>query len=137
MNKSLTTLFILCLSFFAVPTWAADEEAAVSQALYYKIAEPFTINFLKQSQQQARYLQIKVALKADEQSILDSADMNLPMIQDSLRSLFSEQTMESISSVEGRRQLQASTLDTINGILKEETGKGDVKAVYFTSFILQ
>ena len=137
MYKSLTTLLLIWFSLFATPTWAADDEASVPQALYYKIVEPFTINFLQQSQQQARYLQIKVALKAEEQSILDSADMNLPMIQDSLRSLFSEQTMESISSVEGRRQLQASSLETINGILKAETGKGDVKAVYFTSFILQ
>jgi len=137
MSKSLTTLLIIWLSLFAIPTWAADDETPTQQALYYKIAEPFTINFLQQSQQQARYLQIKVALKADEQSILDSADMNLPMIQDSLRSLFSEQSMESIGSVEGRRKLQTSTLDTINGILKEETGKGDIKAVYFTSFILQ
>ena len=138
MHKSLITLFLVGFSLFAAPTWAEDEEdAPAQQANYYKITEPFTINFLKQSQQEARYLQIKVALMAHDQSILDSADMNLPMIQDSLRSLFSEQSMESIGSVEGRKMLQTSTLDTINAILKDETGKGDVKAVYFTSFILQ
>lgn len=138
MHKSLTTLLLVGLSMFATAVWAEDEETApTQQALYYKIAEPFTINFLKQSQQQVRYLQIKVALMAHDQMILDSADMNLPMIQDSLRSLFSEQSMESIGTVEGRRTLQNSTLDAINTILKSETGKGDLKAVYFTSFILQ
>ena len=129
MFKSLITLFLVWFSLFATPTWAEDEEAEpTQQAIYYKITEPFTINFLKQSQQQVRYLQIKVALMAHEQSILDSADMNLPMIQDSLRSLFSEQSMDSISSVEGRKLLQTSTLDTINAILKDETGKGNLKA---------
>lgn len=121
---------------FAMPV-SAEDEAQAPQALYYKIVEPFTINFLKQSEQEVRYLQIKVALMAHDQLILDSADMNLPMIQDSLRSLFSEQTMESVGSVEGRKKLQSDTLESINTILKAETGKGDLKAVYFTSFILQ
>ena len=138
MYKSLTTLLLIWFAVYAIPAWAEDEDASPPvQSFYYKITEPFTINFLKQSQQKVRYLQIKLALMAHEQKILDSANMNLPMIQDSLRNLFSEQTMESVGSVEGRRALQQSTLDTINAILKAETGIGGLKAVYFTSFILQ
>lgn len=137
MHKSLITLLLVWLSLFTTQVWAEDEEVPPTQPLYYKITEPFTINFLKQSQQQVRYLQIKVALMAHSQSTLDNADLNLPMIQDSLRSLFSEQSMESIGSVEGRRTLQSQTLETVNAILKEETGEGELRAVYFTSFILQ
>lgn len=127
---------LIILSFLPALAWAEDD-AAPAQAVYYQIAEPFTINFLNQSKQKARYLQIKVSLMAYDQAILDSAEANLPMLQDSLRSLFSEQSFESVSAVEGRNALQASSLNTIKSILKEETGQDNLDAVYFTSFILQ
>ena len=137
MTKGL--LFILVnLTFFSSLSWAEDdEETAPPQAIYYAIPEPFTINFLNQSNKQARYLQIKVTLMAHDQAILDSAELNLPMLQDALRSLFSEQSFESVSSLEGRKALQNSSLETIKTILKEETGQDNLDAVYFTSFVLQ
>jgi flagellar protein FliL len=139
MRKPLTTLLLIWLALFTVPSWAEEEkkELVPPKVLYYKISDPFTINFLKQSKQEVRYLQIKVTLMASEQTVLDSADKNLPMIQDSLRALFSNQSMESVGSVEGRRALQQSTLDSINAALKKETGTAGVEAAYFTSFILQ
>lgn len=139
MRKPLTTLLLIWLALFTIPSWAEEEkeELVPPKVLYYKISEPFTINFLKQSKQEVRYLQIKVTIMAPEQITLDNANMNLPMIQDSLRMLFSEQSMESVSSVEGRRALQQSTLETVNSVLKKETGTAGVEAAYFTSFILQ
>jgi flagellar protein FliL len=140
MRKPLTTLLLIWLALFTVPSWAEEEEKdepAPPKVLYYKVAEPFTINFLQQSKQEVRYLQIKLTLMASEQTVLDNANTNLPMIQDSLRMLFSEQSMESVGSVEGRRALQQSTLKTVNSVLKKETGTAGVEAAYFTSFILQ
>lgn len=127
------------LTFLSAPSWAGDdeEEAAPPQAIYYAIPEPFTINFLKQSGEQARYLQIKVTLMAHDQEIINSAELNLPMLQDSLRTLYSEQTYDAVKSIDGRKALQASSLSTIKAILKDETGKDNLDAVYFTSFILQ
>jgi len=136
MYKSIRILLILFLSAIAFPVLAADEEAAPA-AIYYKIPEPFTINFLTQSEKQVRYLQIKVTLMAHDQDIIDHAELNLPMLQDALRSLFSEQTFEAVNTVVGRKSLQISSLDVLKTILKEETGKDNLDAVYFTSFILQ
>jgi flagellar protein FliL len=140
MRKPLTTLLLIWLALLTVPSWAEEEEKdepSPPKVLYYKVTEPFTINFLQQSKQEVRYLQIKLTLMASEQTVLDNANTNLPMIQDSLRMLFSEQSMESVGSVEGRKALQQSTLETVNSVLKKETGTAGVKAAYFTSFILQ
>ncbi|NOQ93327.1 MAG: flagellar basal body protein FliL [Methylophaga sp.] len=137
MTTSIRILFVLFLSAITFPTWAEDEPAAPPAAIYYKIPEPFTINFLNQSEKQVRYLQIKVTLMAHEQEVLTQAELNLPMVQDSLRTLFSEQSFETVKTVEGRKALQAKSLSTIKTILKEETGKDNLDAVYFTSFILQ
>jgi len=139
MQHSIRILFILIISFLTFPVLAADddEQTAAPSAIYYKISEPFTINFLNQSEKQVRYLQIKVTLMSHEQESIDQAELNLPMLQDTLRTLFSEQTFEAVNTVEGRKALQASSLAEINRILKEETGKDNMDAVYFTSFILQ
>jgi flagellar FliL protein len=69
--------------------------------------------------------------------VITNAEENLPMIQDALRTLFSEQTLEAVNSVDGRKQLQASALESLQTLLKEETGNDDLEGVYFTSFVLQ
>tara|TARA_R110002050_G_scaffold9504_1_gene33343 strand:- start:497519 stop:497932 length:414 start_codon:yes stop_codon:yes gene_type:complete len=137
MHNSIRILFILLLSILVLPTWAADDATTPAKAIYYAIEEPFTINFLNQSNQKANYLQIKVTLMAHDQAAIDSAQLNLPMLQDALRSLFSAQTSATVNSVSGRKALQSESLATVKAILKEETGKDNLDAVYFTSFVLQ
>jgi flagellar FliL protein len=137
MHKSIQILLMLLLAMMISPTWAEEDASANAKAIYYAIEDPFTINFLNQSEQKARYLQIKVTLMAHNQEIIDSAASNLPMLQDALRTLFSAQTSETVNSVEGRKRLQSASLYTVKTILKEETGKGNLDAVYFTSFVLQ
>lgn len=137
MHKSIRILLMLLLPMMVLPTWAEEDTATNTKAIYYAIDEPFTINFLNQSNQKARYLQIKVTLMAHDQEIINSAELNLPMLQDALRALFSAQTSETINSVAGRKALQNASLTTVKTILKQETGKDNLDAVYFTSFVLQ
>ncbi|WP_438970003.1 flagellar basal body-associated FliL family protein [Methylophaga sp.] len=136
MNKRLISIFLALGVFISSPSTAA-EESSDSQNLYYRIQEPFTINFLSQSEQKVRYLQIKVALKSDDSVVLNSAQHNLPMIQDALRTLFTNQSYESVSNVEGREKLQQEALSRVRAILKQETGNDGLEQIYFTSFILQ
>ena len=136
MHSSIKFLFIIFISTFMLPTWAEDDEVA-PDAVYYKFPDPFTINFLAQSSEKARYLQIKVTLMAHDEDIIKSAEANVPMLEDSLRTLFSEQKYKAVTSVKGRKVLQKKSLKLVKSILKEETGKDNIEAVYFTSFILQ
>jgi len=140
MRMTITNVLLLTLinlSFFSMSTWAGDDDEAPAQAIYFEFPEAFTINFLSQSNKKARYLQIKVSLMAHNPEIISSAELNLPMLEDALRTLFSNQSFEEVTSIEGRKALQANTLNTIKAILKEETGQDNLDAVYFTSFILQ
>lgn len=94
MKNLLNALIITLLSFTSYVSYAGGGQP--DQPLYYVIEDPFTINFLRQSDEQARYLQVKVALKSEDPAILSSAENNLPMIQDTLRILFAEQNMDSV-----------------------------------------
>ncbi len=136
MKKSLSLITVLLMYLLVTPIYAADESEK-TPPVYYKIEEPFTINFVNQSQKRARYLQIKVALMATSQEAMDSAVLNLPMIQDELRTLFSQQTYESVTTLQGREKLDSLATERVQKVLQEETGNSDIKKVYFTSFILQ
>ena len=134
--KNLLNAIILTLLFVTSYVSYAGG-AQPTQSLYYVIEEPFTINFLRQSDEKARYLQIKVALKSSDQAILTSAENNLPMIQDALRTLFAEQDMQTIKSLDGRNTLQQKAFERIKAIFEEETGNSNLEAVYFTTFLWQ
>jgi flagellar FliL protein len=135
MNILLNALIITLLSLTSFASYAGGGQS--TQPLYYVIEEPFTINFLRQSNEKARYLQIKVALKSKDPAILNSADSNLPMIQDTLRTLFAEQDMKTVKSLEGRTELQQKAYERIKTIFEEETGNSNLEAVYFTTFLWQ
>ncbi|MCX4188643.1 flagellar basal body-associated FliL family protein [Methylophaga sp. OBS4] len=138
MHKMLTSLLLGLSLIWTLPAMsAADTSSAANRAVYYQIEEPFTINFLNQSQQKARYLQIKVALMSHQANIIDNAKLNLPMIQDALRTLFTAQSYDNVSSVAGRTQLQQEAEHLVSSLLQEETGQKGLDKVYFTSFILQ
>ncbi len=137
--SSIFRILLACSFMFSIsqPTWAEESDIPAPSAIYYAIQEPFTINFLNQSQQKARYLQIRVALKSSNADSIASAEENLPMLQDALLDLFSAQTYADMLSTEGRIALQQTALDTVKSILNEETGNDEIDAIYFTSFILQ
>jgi flagellar FliL protein len=137
MNKALTPIVLaLVLNFLSVAQ-AAESSASTGPNAYFSIQEPFTINFLNQSQQKVRYLQIRVALKSDDPAIIQNAELNLPMIQDALRILFTDQNYETVSTVVGRERLQQQALEKVRQLLAEETGSDGLEQVYFTRFILQ
>lgn len=137
MKRSLRLICLSLLVFTAQPGWAAEEAASVSDSVYYAIPEPFTINFLTQSNNKIRYLQIKVALQSKDNAVTEAAEAILPIMQDSLRTLFSSQDYATVMSVDGRRTIQAQALETLQGLLSEEMGVEGLENVYFTRFIMQ
>ncbi len=78
-----------------------------------------------------------MALKSDDQQIIQSANKHLAMIQDSLRILFADQDMAKISSIEGRKTLQQEAYEAINAIFESEINNSNLQAVFFTSFLWQ
>ena len=79
------------------------------------------------------YLKAKIELELDSEKATAEINTRLPQIRDSILTLLSSKSNEDINSLEGKYQLRAEILTTINQYLK--TGK--IKNVYFTDFIVQ
>lgn len=116
------------------------EEAAapVKQTpIYATVEKAFVVNFADQSNDEVRYLQIKLKVMARDQVVIDAFQLHTPAIQHQLLMLFFGQKYDVLNSSEGKKALKEQTLSIINEVLKAEQTEGELEAVYFTSLIMQ
>ena len=61
----------------------------------------------------------------------------MPAIRNNLVLLFSSQSYERVSTLEGKEALREEALGVVQEVLEQETGDPGVEAVYFTSLVMQ
>ena len=122
----------------ADPASSESTASAKQPPVYFTIEDPFIVNFSEQSDEQVRYMQVKMKVMARSQAAIDHVKIHLPAIQHELLMLLYSQKYDDLQTSEGSQALQQACLETINRILKSETSLEDeLEAVYFTSFIMQ
>jgi flagellar FliL protein len=104
-------------------------------AVYVDFEQPFVVNF--QDEGQLRYLQITVSAMTKNPKVAEEMKRHMPLIRNNLVMLFSGQTREGIISREGKEKIRKDAEAEVQRILKEQTGNPGVKALYFTSFVMQ
>lgn len=136
-----TTLFVAKKLFInpivgAVGNGAATAEGKpVKESIYVDLDPAFVVNF--QDHGMIRFLQIGVQLMVTEQQTADGIKHHMPAVRNNLLLIFSSLDLASVSSREGKEKLRETVLAEIRSILAERGIKGDVEAVYFTSFVMQ
>ena len=115
-----------------------EATALVKQApIYATVEKAFVVNFADQSNDEVRYLQIKLKVMARDQAVIDAFQLHTPAIQHELLMLFFGQKYDVLNTSEGKKTLKEQTLSMINEVLKAEQTEGELEAVYFTSLIMQ
>jgi flagellar FliL protein len=79
------------------------------------------------------YLKAKIELELDNEKLVVEIDKRLPQFRDAILTMLSSKTHDDIKTLEGKFQLRAEIISTLNQYL--QTGK--VLNVYFTDFIVQ
>jgi len=104
-------------------------------AIYHPMTPSFVVNI--GDSESSHFLQIEMQLRARNAAAVDALKLHDPQIRNALLMLLGAQTLAEISSREAKEVLQKKVLEEIQRILKAETGKAGVDAVYFTSFVMQ
>lgn len=112
-----------------------EDKGTEGPAMYVSLDPPFVVNFANSGN--ARFLQITVEIMTRNPQVEEQVKRHMPAIRNNLVMLFSSQTTESVSSLEGKEALREETLASIQEILEAETGDPGIEAVYFTSFVMQ
>jgi flagellar FliL protein len=119
----------------AEPEHAEEDIKVIEPAIYIPIDPAFVVNFAEGSR--ARFLQVTVEVMTRNTHVEEQIRTHMPVIRNNLVLLFSSQTYEGVSTLEGKEALREEALTVIQKILEEETGDPGIEAVYFTSFVMQ
>ena len=106
-----------------------------SAPIYFAFDPPFVVNFIENNQ--IRYLQITMEVMTRDEQVVEDLKTHMPVIRNNLILVFSNQTYDTLSTSAGKLKLRDEALAEIQQVLKNETGKSGVEAVYFTSFVMQ
>ena len=102
----------------------------------YVPLERFTVNLIPETGDQ--YLQIECTVEAEDLHAVDQIKGHMPKLRNQIMLLLSSKKASELNSKEGKEQLANEMGEQINLVLEPDgKGKGPVKEVLFTSFIIQ
>ncbi len=112
-----------------------EEVAAAVEPIYFAFPQPFTVNF--ETPKGVRFLQVGLELMTHDQASLDALQVHMPVIKNNIILLLSSQPYDSLISREGKDEIRAKLLSTIQGVLQKYHGEPGIEEIYFTSFVMQ
>ncbi len=114
-----------------------DEESTeeVEEVSYWPLEPAFVLNF--EGKSKARFMQIGLEASMTSEKSYAAVKKHLPVIRNEIVLLLSGQKYEEMVTPDGKEQLRAELIETINNILKQHKAKKGIDNIYFTSFVMQ
>ena len=84
-----------------------------------------------------RFVEIRVQLLVRGGENEESAKMNIPLIESSLLSIFSQANADDLSTSVGKEVLKQQSLKAVQLVMKDLEGNETVEKVLFTGFVMQ
>ena len=91
-----------------------EEKQVVAPAIYIPLDPAFVVNFAEGGQ--ARFLQVSVEVMTRNNQVEGHIRTHMPVIRNNLVLLFSSQTYDSVSTLEGKEALREEALNVIQKI---------------------
>lgn len=137
LSKPFKWLFIVLLftSWSVSAEEEDEEEGEVVPSIYVAVDPAFVSNYGGPGR--LRYMKVEVSLRVKGPEGEASINHHLPNIKDSLLSLFSIQTNETLGTATGKEGLRIEALAKINALLIEEDKTSHLEDVLFTSFVVE
>lgn len=110
-------------------------QVPTGEAQYFALAPAFVVNLADDGE--PHYLQVDIQLMTRDAELSKAIEHHAPAIRNRLLLLFSEQHANQLVERKGKERLQALALNEARRVLKTETGKAGIEALYFTSFVVQ
>jgi|WetSurMetagenome_2_1015567.scaffolds.fasta_scaffold00259_1 flagellar protein FliL len=125
---------LVVAGFFIVPKFMGGGEKKAEtksdEGAMFSL-EPFVVNLSDTSG--PKFLKVSIQLELANASLTDKTKQRVPQIRDSIITLLTSKSSESLIMPEGKLQLK----DEINARMNQILGNGSVKNVYLTDFVMQ
>jgi flagellar FliL protein len=134
--------WIVMLMALSVPGMAlAQEEAAkegeAPKAMYVSLTPPFVGNYALDGGPKLRVYKADVALRVTGAEAQAAVKRNDPLIRNQLVALFTQQTVDTMTSAEAKEKLRQEALKQVQQVMTDEEGKPVVEDLLFNNFMIQ
>lgn len=114
---------------------STEKKVSDAEPIYIPFEPAFTVNFGGSSS--SRFMQVTIEAMTHDSSVVEQVRKHSPVIRNSIVLLLSSQSVEAVSTLEGKEKLRQEILANVQKILTERTGKPGIEEIYFTSFVMQ
>jgi len=133
--KSFAALLVLTLGLCCQAMASSAPEATVNKTLYYTLTPALVGNY--GSGERLKYYKADVALRVANIDAENRVKHHEPLIRNQLVMLFSQQTDESLGSLDAKETLRQEALKQVQDVLSQETGQPLVDDLLFNNLIIQ
>lgn len=128
----------MCLApFLSVSVFAEDEESEklAEEVRYVELKPPFVTNYGGPGK--LKYVKAEVSLRVDSQLAFRAVNNHIPFLRHTIIMVLSQQTDESVTTMEGKEQIRLQALSELQEIMKKEEGEVMIEDLLFSSFFVQ
>ena len=93
--------------------------------------DEFIVNII--SGDAAHYVKASLTVELTNDQVKAEVEQRMPQMRDAILLLISNKTYEELQDLQGKKQLKAELLSTVNSFLQT----GQVVSIYFTNFVVQ
>jgi len=93
--------------------------------------DTFTVNL--KSDAGRRYLKVTMSLELEGEELSLELDAKSPVLRDRIIRILTSKTLEEISSKKGKQKVSLQITDALNAMISD----GEIRAIYFTEFVIQ
>jgi flagellar FliL protein len=132
--------WILLILALTLPMAALAEEAKDGDApkvSYISLTPPFVGNYGLDGTAKLKVYKADIALRVTGPEAAAAVKANDALIRNQLVALFTQQTNESMSSIDGKEKLRQEALKQTQQVMNDETGKPMVEDLLFNNLIIQ
>ena len=134
MKAWIVLMLALSLPMVAVAEEAEEGAAKVS---YITLSPPFVGNYGLDGSSKLKVYKADISLRMSGAEAAKAVKANDPLIRNQLVGLFTQQTSESLGSVEAKEKLRQEALKQIRQVMTDETGKPMIDDLLFNNLIVQ
>ena len=134
--STVTAIYFLNGGFGRSENEKTETEGHVQkEEFYFDMSQPLIVDFSSESA--VRLIQVSVSFLVEQAEAVDALKKHEPMIRNNLLMMINAQGAEHLKTREGKEQLRSAMQQEVSAILKKMAGMGQIKEVFFTSFVMQ
>lgn len=136
MINQVSKIFLLCCSLMVTTTAWAESDGQTDDYAYYGFEPDIITNYLSRGKRLG-FIRITMEVMVKDAADLMLVEHHAPLLRAAVVEILGEQKEQKIKSMTGREEIRERCFDTINRLLKEETGKALAVNLLFTKYLYQ